>query len=50
MAATAMTMSSNVASMGDMAFLEWKIFRVDIFLIPSVCLVKVCILYLTCMK
>ena len=31
MAATAMTMRSNVASMGDMAFLERKIFRVDIF-------------------
>ena len=32
MAATAMTMRSKVASMGDMAFLEFRNFLIDIFL------------------
>jgi hypothetical protein len=39
-----------VASIGDIAFLERKIFRVDIFLIPFVYLGKIRILYITCMK
>jgi len=37
-------MRSNVASMGDMAFLERKIFLFVIFLIPSVCLGKMPVL------
>src|SRR3989304_8424496 len=32
MAATAMTMRSNVAKMGDMAFLEFNILLIDIFI------------------
>jgi len=33
MAATAMTIRSNVASIGDMAFLEFKNFLIGIFLL-----------------
>jgi len=50
MAATAMTMRSSVANIGDMAFLECNIFRIDIFLIPAFTYGTVFILYLTCMK
>jgi hypothetical protein len=50
MAATAMTMRSNVANIGDMAFLDWDVFLVGIFYRTFHLYRKVFVLYLTCMN
>jgi hypothetical protein len=49
MAATAITINSNVASIGDMAFLDFNMFLVDMSS-PFYCLENPTITYLTCMN